>query len=146
MPCDVKESRPCASFYNGIDCCRKGGGGEATEEAAEGEEVVGKCLNITLRNFCSPVMPKSASTAATSSWVAKVISTFTFGMFTVLSNVSQLFLSNFIPIYIMEAIIPEGMSLMQIALGWSIANFFFDNVWLSLRNRAVVSATTYVNA
>lgn len=46
----------------------------------------------------------------------------------------------------MEAIIPEGMSLMQIALGWSIANFFFDNVWLSLRNRAVVSATTYVNA
>ena len=52
----------------------------------------------------------------------------------------------FIPINIMEAIIPEGMSLMQIALGWSIANFFFDNVWLSLRNRAVVSATTYVNA
>lgn len=145
MPRDVKESRPRASFYNGIDCCRKGGGGEATEEAVEGEEVVGKCLNITLRNFCSPVMPKSASTAATSSWVAKVISTFTFGMSLCCQMFSIVFIK-FIPINIMEAIIPEGMSLMQIALGWSIANFFFDNVWLSLRNRAVVSATTYVNA
>ena len=95
MPRDVKESRPRASFYNGIDCCRKGGGGEATEEAVEGEEVVGECLNITLRNFCSPVMPKSASTAATSSWVAKVISTFTFGM----SLCCQMFLNVFIKFY-----------------------------------------------